>query len=89
MRRTFAENGGVMVILALLSLLGIGCYAYAMCVLLLIRQDAPLLWAAAGGCLAFGLAAWACLKRGHRVLCALHGLVAAAAGILLVALLLM
>ncbi len=84
-----AKNGGAMVILALLSLLGIGCYAYALCVLLLIRRDAPLLWAAAGGCFAFGLAARACLKRGRRVLCALHGLVAAVAGILLAALLLM
>ncbi len=89
MRRTFVENGGVMMILGLLSLLGIGGYAYAVCVLLLVRQESPLLWAAAGGCLAFGLVAWACLKRGHRVLCALHGLVAAAAGILLAVLLLM
>ena len=76
-----------MLIATLLSLLGIGCYAYVLCVLLLTRQGTPLLCAAVCGCLAFSLAARACLKRGRRVLCALHGLAAAVAAVLFVALL--
>ncbi|MCR5815183.1 MAG: hypothetical protein K6G15_11940 [Desulfovibrio sp.] len=75
-------------ILSLLSLLGIGCYAYALCVLLLIRQETPLLCAALCGCLTFGLCAWFCLKRGHRVLSALHAFVSATACVLCIALLL-
>ena len=76
-----------MLIPTLLSLLGIGCYACALGVLLLTRQGAPLLCSAVLGCLAFGLAAWACRKRGHRLLCALHAVAAAVAAVLSAALL--
>ncbi len=78
-----------MLILTLLSLLGIGCYAYALCVLLLIRRDSPLLCAAVCGCLVFGLAAFLAVKRGHRGLGVLHGFVSTVSGVLLVALLIM
>ena len=78
-----------MLIATLLSLLGIGCYVYVLCVLLLTRQGAALLCAALSGCLIFGLAARASLKRGHRPLGALHGLTASLAAVLFVALLLM
>lgn len=73
----------------LFSLLGIGGYVYALCVLLLTRQGTPLLCAAMVACLAFGLAARACVKRGHRVLAAAHGFVATVAAVLFFALLLM
>ena len=78
-----------MLIATLFSLLGIGCYAYVLAVMLLTRQELTLLWTVACGCLAFGLAARVCLKRGYRVLCVLHGLVAAIAAGLFVALLLL
>ena len=76
-----------MLIWSLLSLLAMGCYAYALCVLLLTRQENPLLYTALCGCLAFGLTAMICLKSRHWVLGALHAFVATVAGILLVALL--
>ena len=84
--RTF-KSDDAMLIWSLLSLLAMGCYAYALCVLLLTRQENPLLYTALCGCLAFGLTAMVCLKSRHWVLGALHAFVATVAGILLVALL--
>ena len=78
-----------MVIPVLISLLGTGLYVYVLAMLLLTRQEIPLLCAALCGCLVFGMAALAALKRGRRILCALHGFVSAAAVILLIALLIM
>ncbi|MBR3664306.1 MAG: hypothetical protein IKN64_06590 [Desulfovibrio sp.] len=72
----------------LVSLLGIACYIYALAVLLLTRQETLLFSVVLCGCLVFGLTAWVCLKRRHKRMCALHGLIATASALLLVVLLL-
>ena len=79
----------IMFIPLLISLLGTGLYAYVLAILLLTRQEPLLLCAAVCGCFLFGMAALAALKRGWKVLCALHGFVSVLATILLVALLIM
>ena len=73
----------------LLSLAGMLLYAYVLCVMLLTRQEQPLVCAAACGAIAFALAAYAARKRGRWLLCALHGLTALASAALLAGLFIM
>ncbi len=73
----------------LFSLAGVLLYAYALCAMLLTRQEIPLYCVAACGVIAFALASHAARKRGRRLLCALHGLAALASAALLAALFIM
>ncbi len=73
----------------LFSLAGVLLYAYALCAMLLTRQEIPLYCAAACGVIAFALASHAAWKRGRRLLSVLHGFIALASAVLLAGLFIM
>ena len=73
----------------LLSFAGLLVYAYVLCVMLLTRQELPLVFAAACGAIAFALASLAARKRGRWLLCVLHGMAALASAALLAGLFVM
>ena len=72
------------ILLVVISLLGWLLYGYVLAVLLLTRQEWPLVGAAACGALVFAGAAVVLWRRGRRATAVPHGIVAAASGILVI-----
>ena len=83
-RKNDAGAGRETALVVVMALLGLSLYGYVLAVLLLTRQEWPLVFAAACGVLVFAATAVALWKRGRRIAAAPHGLAAAASFILVI-----